>query len=112
VRTPAEPKALADGRELAEKELNMDSIRIRVSQILDFGTIVTVVGTELGSNTPLAIHVDHKPFQTIWELWRLVDLPQPVSFESDGLCLCLDFNPDDDQTPSPLANLSSGHRQC
>ena len=74
----------------------MDSIRIRVSQILDFGSIVTVVGTELGSNKPVAVYVDHRPFQTIRDLWRLLDFPQPLSFEAERLTLCLDLNPDDD----------------
>ena len=91
----------------------MDSIRIRVDQIFDFTNIVTVIGTDLGSNRPLAIHVDHKPFQTLWELWRLVDLPQPVAFDGDRLILALDFTDEPDGQPSGCnPNQAAGRDQC
>ena len=91
----------------------MDSIRLRVEQIFDFSNIVTVIGTDLESKRPMAVHIDHKPFQTIWELWRLVDLPQPVAFDGDRLTLALDFTGDAEEAPSScLTNKTPGGDQC
>ena len=48
----------------------MEPIRIRVTRIIDFGTIVSIVGVDLESNAPVMVHVDHLPFQVIWDTWK------------------------------------------
>ena len=72
----------------------MDPIRIRVTRIIDFGTVVSIVGTDAESNDPIVVHVDHRPFQTIWDAWQLADFPQPITFDADRLTLDLAIDPD------------------
>ena len=73
----------------------MEPIRIRVSRIIDFGTIVSIVGTDTSSQKPVVVHVDHRPFQSIWETWRAAGFEQPISFDAERLTLNLDLDPDD-----------------
>jgi len=74
----------------------MSPIRIRVSRIVDFGSIVSIVGVDLTSNKSVVVHVDHRPFQSIWETWQAAGFSQPITFDADRLTLNLDMNPDDD----------------
>ena len=75
----------------------MDPIRVRVSRIIDFGTIVTIVGDDLATNKPVTIHVDHRPFQSYWETWNSAGQQQPIEFDADRLTLQLDLEPDEDE---------------
>jgi hypothetical protein len=38
---------------MARKEKHMEPIRIRVTRIIDFGTIISIVGVDLESNAPV-----------------------------------------------------------
>jgi hypothetical protein len=78
---------------LQPQETSLDPIRIRVCQIYDFGSIVSIAGFDAESNTPLMIHIDHRPLQTIWNAWRDADFPQPVLFRAQRLMLDLDLRP-------------------
>jgi hypothetical protein len=73
----------------------MEPIRIRVTRIIDFGTIVSIVGIDLKSNEPVMVHVDHRPFQAIWDSWKAANFPQPITFDAERLTLALDIDPDD-----------------
>lgn len=73
----------------------MEPIRIRVTRIIDFGTIVSIVGIDLKSNAPVMVHVDHRPFQAIWDTWKAANFPQPIAFDAERLTLALDIDPDD-----------------
>ena len=73
----------------------MEPIRIRVSRIIDFGTIVSIVGVDLTSSRSVVVHVDHRPFQSIWETWQAAGFSQPITFDAERLTLNLDMNPDD-----------------
>ena len=77
----------------------MDPIRIRVSRIIDFGTIVSIVGDDITSKRPVTIHVDHRPFQSFWETWKSAGQPQPIEFDADRLTLNLDLEPDEEVSP-------------
>ena len=68
----------------------MEPIRIRVTRIIDFGTIVSIVGLDVASNKPIMVHVDHRPFQAIWDTWKAANFPQPITFDADRLTLNLD----------------------
>jgi hypothetical protein len=68
----------------------MEPIRIRVTRIMDFGTIVSIVGTDIVSNKPIMVHVDHRPFQAIWDTWKAANFPQPIAFDAERLTLNLD----------------------
>jgi hypothetical protein len=85
----------------------MEPIRVRVSRIMDFGTIVSIIGVDLESNKPVVVHVDHRPFQTIWDTWKAANFPQPIEFDADCLTLNLDIDIDldadtDDSGPAAL----------
>ena len=72
----------------------MEPIRIRVTRIMDFGTIVSIVGTDAVSNKPIMVHVDHRPFQAIWDTWKAANFPQPIAFDAERLTLNLDVELD------------------
>jgi hypothetical protein len=78
----------------------MDAIRIRVSRVMDFGTVVSIVGVDTTSDLPVVVHVDHRPYQVIWDAWKAAGFPQPIEFDADNLTLNLAIDPDDDE-PEP-----------
>ena len=54
----------------------MQPLRIRIDRIVDFGTVVSLVGVDTGTAMPVAIHVDHRPFAAFWKAWWEAGLPQ------------------------------------
>jgi hypothetical protein len=74
----------------------MEPIRIRVTRVIDFGITVTIVGIDLESNAPVMVHIDHRPFEAIWDTWKTANFPQPVTFDAERLTLNLDMDPDGD----------------
>jgi len=74
----------------------MDPIRIRVTRIMDFGTIVSIVGVDAVSGKPIVVHVDHRPFQAILGGWKATGFSQPIAFDADRLTLNLNLDADDD----------------
>ena len=80
----------------------MEPIRIRVTRILDFGTIVSIVGID-DSNAAVVVHVDHRPFQAIWDAWKAANFPQPITFDAERLTLNLGLEPDQKAEPSNAA---------
>ena len=73
----------------------MEPIRIRVTRIIDFGTIVSIVGTDVDSKKPIMVHVDHRPFQSIWDTWKAANFPQPIAFDAERLTLNLEVETDE-----------------
>lgn len=69
----------------------MEPIQIRICQIFDFGSIVSIAGFDLETKTPLVVHLDHRPLKTIWAAWRGMELPQPVLYRAERLSLSLDL---------------------
>ena len=74
----------------------MKPLRIRIDRIVDFGTIVSLIGVDLDSAKSVTIHVDHRPFTTFWEAWREAGFPQPIEYAADRLLLSLEMMPVDD----------------
>jgi hypothetical protein len=74
----------------------MKPLRIRIDRIVDFGTVVSLVGIDTGTAMPVAIHVDQRPFAAFWKVWWEAGLPQPVEYAADRLMLHLDMLPADD----------------
>ena len=74
----------------------MEPLRIRIDRIVDFGTVVSLVGVDTEKAMPLTIHVDHRPFAAFWQAWWEAGLPQPVEYDADRLMLHLDMLPADD----------------
>ena len=89
----------------------MKPLRIRINRIIDYGTIVSLVGVDSETAKPVTVHVDHRPFASFWEAWREAGFPQPIEYEADRLLLHLDMLPDGDadevqliECPSDAAN--------
>lgn len=74
----------------------MKPLRIRIDRLIDFGTVVSLVGIDTETAKPVTIHVDHRPFAAFWEAWREAGCPQPIEYEADRLMLHLDMMPADD----------------
>ena len=85
----------------------MNAIRVRVTRIIDFGAIVSVVGIDLASNQPVMVHVDHRPFQMIWNTWKAANFPEPLQFDAERLTLNVEMDTDesgeDEASPAPAA---------
>jgi hypothetical protein len=72
----------------------MDPLRIRVARIIDSGTIVSLVGTDVDAGTSVTIHVDHRPFPDFWRAWYDSGFPQPIEYDADHPTLILSVAPD------------------
>jgi len=73
----------------------MQPLRIRIDRIVDFGTVVSLVGIDTETALPVTIHVDHRPFAAFWKAWWEAGFPQPVEYAADQLMLHLDMLPAD-----------------
>jgi len=72
----------------------MTPIRIRIDRIVDFGTIVSLVGCDVKDGRPVTVHVDHRPFQAFWDAWQRQGFSQPIEYDAERLTLRLDVVPD------------------
>jgi hypothetical protein len=68
----------------------MDPLHIRVDQIIDSGTVVSLIGCDIETGSPVTIHVDHRPFAAFWRAWQDAGFPQPLTYEESGCTLSLD----------------------
>jgi hypothetical protein len=95
----------------------MKRLRIRIDRIVDYGTIVSLVGVDTETSKPVTIHVDHRPFASFWQAWREVGCPQPIEYAADQLMLYLEMLPDEGADEAGLverggpdaANTNDGH---
>ena len=85
----------------------MQPLRIRIDRIVDFGTVISLVGIDTETALPVTIHVDHRPFAAFWKAWWEAGLPQPVEYAADRLMLHLDMLPADDAKEVQLVELDS-----
>jgi hypothetical protein len=83
----------------------MQPLRIRINRIVDFGTVVSLVGIDTKAAMPVTIHVDHRPFSLFSEAWRESGLAQPIEYEADRLMRHLDMLPADDGDEVRLVEL-------
>jgi hypothetical protein len=97
----------------------MQPLRIRIDRIVDFGTVVSLVGIDRETAKPVTIHVDHRPFAAFWQAWWQAGLPRPIEYVADRLMLHLDMMPADDadqvqlvQRDSPGATTISDGQQA
>jgi hypothetical protein len=72
----------------------MQPMRMRVDRVIDFGTIVSLVGIDLETARPVTVHVDHRPFAEFWQAWRDAGFPQPIEYDAEGCTLSLDLFPE------------------
>ena len=83
----------------------MQPLRIRIDRIVDFGTVVSLVGFDVTAAIPVTVHIDHRPFSAFSEAWRESGLAQPIEYEADRLTLRLDMLPADDAGAVRLVEL-------
>lgn len=74
----------------------MKPLRIRIDRIVDFGTVVSLVGIDTETAMPVTIHVDHRPFACVWQDRRATGSLPPIEYTADRLELHLDMLPADD----------------
>jgi hypothetical protein len=82
----------------------MEPVRVRVTRILDFGSIVSIVGIDEETGKSVAVHVDHRPFQAIWDGWKAAGFRQPVAFDAEHLTLDLNIGVDGDDGGEQLTD--------
>lgn len=82
----------------------MQPLRIRIDRIVDFGTVVSLVGFDTEAAMPVTLHVDHRPLSSFWDNHQ-ASLPPPVEYEADRLMLRLDMLPADDAAEVRLVEL-------
>jgi hypothetical protein len=87
----------------------MQSLRIRIDRIVDFGTVVSLVGIDTETAMAVTIHVDHRPFASFWQAARDAGLPPPIEYEADRLMLHLDMLPADKAERVQLAEIDGSH---
>ncbi len=85
----------------------MQPLRIRIDRIVDFGTVVSLVGVDTSTDLPVTVHVDHRPFAAFWRAWWEAGLPQPVEYDAERLVLHLNMLPDDDADEVRLVECDS-----
>jgi hypothetical protein len=73
----------------------MKPFRIRVDRVIDFGTIVSLIGIDAETGKPVTVHVDYRPFDVVWVAWQDVGSKQPIEYVADGLTLDLGLPADD-----------------
>ena len=74
----------------------MKPMRPYIQRIVDFGTIVSLIGVDIDVDRPIMIHVDRRPFASFWEAGREAGFPQPIEYVADRLTLHLEMLPHED----------------
>ncbi len=85
----------------------MQPLRIRINRIVDFGTVVSLVGIDTETGMAVAIHVDHRQFSGFRKALREAGLPPPIEYEADRLLLHLDMLPDVDAKGAQLIEIAN-----
>jgi hypothetical protein len=78
----------------------MKPFRIRVDRVIDFGTIMSLIGIDAETGKPVTVHVDYRPFDVVWAAWRDAGSAQPIEYAADRLTLSLGVAADD-RTEAP-----------
>jgi hypothetical protein len=68
---------------------------IRVNRVIDFGTIMSLIGIDVETGKPVTVHVDYRPFDVVWAAWRDAGSTQPIEYAADRLTLSLGVAADD-----------------
>lgn len=71
----------------------MQPLRIRIDRIVDFGTVVSLVGFDIAAAIPVTVHIDQRPFILFSEALREAGCPEPIEYAADRLTLYLDMLP-------------------
>ena len=78
----------------------MKPFRIRVDRLIDFGSIVSLIGIDVETGGPVTVYVDYRPVDVVWAAWQDIGFRQPIEYAANGLTLDLGL-PADDQNQQP-----------
>ena len=67
-------------------------LRMRVQRVLDFGLLVSVIGTDAESGKPVTVYVDYRPFQPFCQLWQAGGYPAPSVLDAAQVTLSLNLS--------------------
>ena len=70
----------------------MEPFRIRIERIIDFGPVVSLVGTDLESDVVVSVHIDHRPLPVVENAFRDAGLAPVTEYQADHR-LVLDVGP-------------------
>ena len=71
----------------------MYAVRMHVDRVIDFGTIVTLVGIDLETEKPVSIHVDLRPLAELDQATLDAGLQRPIMYDACGCTLTLTLGP-------------------
>jgi hypothetical protein len=71
----------------------MDSLKLRVDRIVDFGTIVGLIGVDLATNSAIVVHIDHRPLNDVYDSWREAGYSEGITFNAESLTMELGIGP-------------------
>ena len=90
----------------------MKPVRMRVDRIVDFGTVVSLVGIETETDRPVSIHVDYRPFAVFRKAVQTAGAPAPIEYDADQLLLHLDMLPCDGADGVRLVEIARSSAIC
>ena|ERR1700674_169454 len=90
----------------------MKPVRMRVDRIVDFGTVVSLVGVETDTALPVSIHVDYRPFAVFRKALRDAGMPSPIEYEAEALLLHLDMLPSGSVDGVQLIEIGNSSSVC
>ena len=74
----------------------MEPIKVRLRRVVDFGSVTSFLGKEIGSDKTIVVHVDYRDVSTLWDAWKVSGFPQPLEFEAEQVTLNLEFHCEDE----------------
>jgi hypothetical protein len=72
-------------------------LRIHIDRIVDFGTVVSLVGVDAETSEPVAIHIDYRAFAAFRATLQQTG-SAPIEYAAQRLILHLDMLPADNTT--------------
>lgn len=69
----------------------METIRIRLHRVVDFGPVVSMTGIEVGTQQPITVHLDYRTSDSDCATWRSCSSEEAIVFEVDRILLSIDL---------------------
>ena len=69
----------------------MDTIRIRLKRVADFGRIVCMSGVELVTGQPMTVTIERRASATLLDAWAETGLAPPVMFDAEHRVLTVEL---------------------
>lgn len=71
----------------------MQPVRIHVEKVVDFGSVVAIIGIDTEANSAIVVQIDRRPLSVIEAAWFLSRLQCREAFSAEQqLVLSLDFD--------------------